>query len=292
MNHPPSRLLPYIALGSGILALSLSAMFVRWAQAPGPVTGFYRLFFSTLLLLFYLSWRKALRPLNGKGWFYPIAGGLFTACDFALWNTAVQYTTASNATLLGNTAPLWVALGAWLIFKEHLNGRFWLGLGLGLFGATLLIGNDFLHHPLPGLGDLLAVGAGVFYAAYLLTTQRGREHFTPLLYIFWVGVVASSGLWGINRILGYSLIGYPQRTWLVFLGTALVSQLIGYLSISYALGHLPARIVSPTLIAQPVLTTFLAIPLLGEIPTALQWLGSAIALIGIYFVHRSHEGER
>lgn len=287
--NPHRRFLPYAALATGVIALSFSAMFVRWAQAPGPVTGFYRIFFSTLLLGGIFAVQKKLRPLNGRGWFYPLLGGLFTACDFALWNTSVQYTTAANATLLGNTAPLWVALGAWLIFHERLTSRFWSGLSLALAGAVLLIGSDFLRHPLPGLGDLLAVGAGIFYAAYLLITQRGREHFNPPEYIFWVGMAASLGLGIINRALGYSLTGYPLQSWLVFLGTAIVSQLIGYLSISYALGHLPARIVSPTLIAQPILTTFLAIPILGEIPLPVQWLGSALALIGIYLVHRSHQ---
>jgi hypothetical protein len=44
-------ILSYAALGVGVLALSFSGMFVRWADAPGPVTAFYRLFFSIFLLL-------------------------------------------------------------------------------------------------------------------------------------------------------------------------------------------------------------------------------------------------
>ncbi len=285
------RWFPYLMLGTGVLALSLSAMFVRWAQAPGPVTAFYRLFFSTLLLGVYFSQHKGWPLLQKDGWYYPLLGGLFTACDFALWNTSVQYTTASNATLLGNTAPLWVALGAWWIFKERLSHRFWLGLALALFGAVLLIGNDVLYHPLLGWGDLLATGAGLFYAAYLLITQHGRNHYHPFAYIFWVGISASVGLMLINLLLGYPLIGYPLRSWLIFLATAVVSQLIGYVSISYVLGHLPASIVSPTLIAQPILTTFLAIPLLGEFPSPIQWLGATLALVGIYLVHRSRYQE-
>jgi drug/metabolite transporter (DMT)-like permease len=63
---------------------------------------------------------------------------------------------------------------------------------------------------------------------------------------------------------------------------------IGYLSISYALGHLPARVVSPTLIGQPLMTTILAVPLLGEIPTGLQLTGGLIALAGIYIINQSH----
>jgi multidrug transporter EmrE-like cation transporter len=56
----------------------------------------------------------------------------------------------------------------------------------------------------------------------------------------------------------------------------------------YALGHLPASVVSPTLIGQPILTAILAIPMLGEIPNATQWIGGAVALAGIYIVNQSH----
>ena len=88
--------------------------------------------------------------------------------------------------------------------------------------------------------------------------------------------------------MGYPFTGFDRNTWLVFLASALVSQLIGYMSLAYALGHLPASIVSPTMILQPVVTTLLAIPLLAEIPTPWQGLGGAIALVGIYLVNQSH----
>jgi drug/metabolite transporter (DMT)-like permease len=67
-----------------------------------------------------------------------------------------------------------------------------------------------------------------------------------------------------------------------------ISQTIGYISISYALGHLPAHVVSPTMVGQPIMTTLLAIPLLGEIPNLIQILGGLIALTGIYIVNQSH----
>jgi drug/metabolite transporter (DMT)-like permease len=84
------------------------------------------------------------------------------------------------------------------------------------------------------------------------------------------------------------MTGYPAQTWLVFLSTAIVSQLIGYMSLAYALGHLPASIVSPTMILQPILTTLLAIPLLDEIPSIWQAVGGGIALVVIYIVNQSY----
>ena len=283
-------ILSYLALGAGVLALSFSAMFVRWADAPGPVTAFYRLFFSIFLLLpFFLPRARENTSIKTRSVWLPLLAGVLTACDLALWTSSLSYTTAANATLLGNTAPLWVALGTWLILKQQLTDVFWRGLAITLIGAALVMGTDFILHPRFGIGDLMATFTGFFYGGYYLFTERSRVHFDPVIHTWFVGIGASASLIIIDLALGYSLTGFSRQTWLVFLATAIVSQLIGYLALSYALGHLPASIVAPTMILQPVVTTILAVPLLGEIPTLWQGLGGAIALVGIYIVNLSHQ---
>ena len=127
--------LPYLALGIGIIALGFSALFVRWAHAPGPVMGFFRIGLSTLILfpVYLLRRNKGVR-ITRAILIFPILGGLLTALDHGFWNTAVNYTSAANATLLGNTAPLWVALFAWLVWKERLKAA--PRLSLPIFWAT------------------------------------------------------------------------------------------------------------------------------------------------------------
>jgi len=159
---------------------------------------------------------------------------------------------------------------------------------LALAGAMLIMGSDFLLHPRLGIGDLMASTAAIFYASYMLSTQRGRQHIDPVRYTWLVGLSASAAMIFINLILGNSFFGYDAMTWLIFLVTAIVSQTIGYISVSYALGHLPARVVSPTLIGQPIMTAILAIPRLSEVPTLIQILGGIVALAGIYIVNQSH----
>ena len=279
----------YLALVVGILSLSFSAMFVRWADAPGPMTAFYRLFFSIFLLLpFFLSRIRTNQAMRSRLVIFPLLAGMFTACDLALWTTSLSYTTASNATLLGNTSPLWVALGTWLILKQNLSPAFWRGLLIALLGAALIMGTDFILHPRFGVGDAMAIFTGFFYGGYFLFTERSRTTFDPVSHIWFVGISASVALFIINLVLGNSFTGYDSDTWLVFLASAVVSQLIGYMALAYALGHLPASVVSPTMILQPVVTTLLAIPLLGEIPTIWQGIGGAMALVGIYIVNQSH----
>jgi drug/metabolite transporter (DMT)-like permease len=287
---PQTRpLLPYAALGIGILSLSLSAMFIRWATAPGPITGFYRIFFAVILLAPFFLWRSAKKcAVNSKNIIFPILGGIASGCDLGLWSTSLSYTTASNATLIGNTAPLWVALAGLLIFRERLQRDFWIGLILTMSGAVLIMGSDFILHPRFGLGDLMALGTSCFYAGYFLATERGRKFLDPLTYTWLMGLSAAITLFIINLLLKNAFTGYSTSTWLIFLSSAIVSQVIGYLSMTYALGHLPASIVSPTMIGQPVLTTLLAIPLLGEIPFPIQIVGGIIALTGIYLVNQAH----
>jgi drug/metabolite transporter (DMT)-like permease len=282
-------LMAYLALGVGVISLSFSAMFVRWADAPGPITAFYRLFFSIFLLLpFFLPRIKTNPSIWSASLLFPFLAGVFTAFDLALWTASLAFTTASNATLLGNTSPLWVALGTWLILKQKLSAGFWRGLFIALMGAVLIMGTDFILHPRFGVGDAMALFTGFFYGGYFLFTQKSRTTFDPVVHIFFVGVGASLSLFTINMILGNPFFGFNRNTWLIFLASAIVSQLIGYTSLAYALGHLPASIVSPTMILQPVVTTLLAIPLLAEIPTPWQGLGGAIALVGIYLVNQSH----
>jgi drug/metabolite transporter (DMT)-like permease len=290
------KILPYLALGVTILSLSFAAFFVRWADAPAAVFGFYRLGIATMILTpFFLRNtirnRRTSQPHPLGGWIFvlPAFAGLASALDHFTWNTSLKFTSAANATLLGNTSPLWVALAAWLIFKERTRGLFWLGLALTMGGAVAVLSNDFLHHPVIGWGDLLALSTGIFYGVFFLFSQRSREHFDTLSHVWICSLSSTLVLLILSLATGSGLTGYSPRTYLVFLAAALLPQLAGYLALGYALGHLPASIVSPTLLGQPVLTALLAIPLLGENLQPVQWIGGLVVIAGIYLVHRSRE---
>jgi drug/metabolite transporter (DMT)-like permease len=283
---------PYFALGSGVLALSLSSLFIRWANAPGTITSFFRMTLAAVILTpICLHRNKVWIKPDWKIVLFPLLAGLFTALDHAVWSTSIQMTKVANATLMNNLAPVWVALIAVVFWREKLDWRFWLGLGLTMAGAGVVLGNDLIANPHLTAGDLLGILSSFFYAGYFLVTQRGRKHFDTLTYIWAVAIVCAAFLLVINLGLGRALAGYSLNTYLVFLAAALVSQIVGYFSVTYALGHLPAAVVSPTMIAQPVLTALLAIPFLGEALQPGQWLGGLAVLAGIYLVNRSHKAD-
>lgn len=283
----------YLFLGFGILCIGFSAIFVRWANAPGAVTGFYRMAVAVLILAFpFYRRQQGARP--AAPWRLPrrevaiaLLGGAFFAGDLLFWNTGILLGGATNPTLMGNTAPVWVGLGAMLFFKERLPLRFWTGLLLAIAGAALILGLDVIQSFSLGLGTFFGLIAGVFYGGYFLLTQRGRQQLDALTY-FWIAAVAATALLFVGALLlGQPLLGYTPFTYLNFLALGLVVQVFGQFAFSYALGYLPASVVAPAGLGQPVVTAILAWPLLGEAITSLQGLGGAAVLGGVYLVHRS-----
>ncbi len=281
--------LPYLALAFAVLGLGFSGIFVKWANAPGAVSGFYRMAIAAVAMAVPFGLETRRRGLRASRHLWlAILAGLFFACDLFTWNTAVLVTSAANATLLGNSSPLWVSLGSMILFKEKLRPPFWAGLGLAMIGAMLILGQDFLAHPSIGLADVLALVAGLFYGGFFLATQRAREGLSSLT-TWWISAATSTlTLLGLSLALKHPLTGYPANSYWSLIGLALITQVGAYLAINYALGHLKASIVSPTLLGQPVLTAILAVPLLNQPLTLPQIVGGVVVLAGVWIVHRYH----
>jgi drug/metabolite transporter (DMT)-like permease len=289
----------YAALGAGVVGITWGALFVRWAGIPGPASAFYRVLVAALILV---PWRAAATsaPMpSRRAALIALASGVFFACDLALFNVAVLRTSATAASLLGNNSPIFVGLGAWLLFRERPRAAFWIGLGLALAGGAVIVSMDAGAGAAAAgsgasgggafgdvTGDLMAVAASAFFAAYLMMTARVRAQMDTLTFNTLAIVGSVVTLWVVCVALGVPLGGYSWQVWSLLVGLGLIAQLASYFAISYALGHLPAAQTSVGLLAQAPLTAVLAMPLLGESITAGQVIGSVLVLTGIYVVNR------
>jgi drug/metabolite transporter (DMT)-like permease len=199
---------------------------------------------------------------------------------------ALLVTSAANATLLVNIAPLWVGIGALTLFRQRLGSYFWAGLAVALTGMLLVVTGSSRHLVSFNAGDLLAIAASVFYAGYLLVTQRVRATMDTITFLA-LSTVSSVLMLLIACVVQHApLTGFSFRTWVALVALGLVSHFGGYLAINFAAGHLRATSVSVTLLAQPVVTALLAIPLLGEFLSLQQIGGGVLVLAGIYLVNR------
>jgi Permeases of the drug/metabolite transporter (DMT) superfamily len=291
MAPHPGRTKAYLALIAGILCIAWSAIFVRWTSIPGPASAFYRLLIPAIVLLpTWLLPGKRTR-LSARSYAIIMIGGLFFALDLAFYNTSILQTNAANATLLGNNTPIVVGLLSWLIFKKRPGGSFWIGLGLAVLGALVIVRSDLARHASFGLGDAMALAAAACFAVYLIATEQVRTHTNTLEFLRLAILFSTAFMFLFAVLLRVPLTVPDDRSWLALLGLGLISQLGGYLALTYALGHLPATITSVSLLSQGPLTAILAALLLGEPLTGPQILGGALVLVGVGLANRLERPE-
>ena len=285
MRADDSRLAAYLALAATVAGISWSAIFVRWADVPGAVSALYRVAIAAAVLGPWRIVRGPRKPVSARAVWTAVAGGVFFALDLALWNTAVLKTQAAVASLLGNNTPIFVALMSWVLFRRRPAAAFWIGLALSLLGCFSILSVNLKGGQGSLAGDLFALGASFFFAAYLVATERVRETMDTLTFNTLAIAGSLAALLVICLALNLPLGGISARGWWALAGLGLVTQLAAYYALVYALGHLPATVTSVGLLAQVPCTAVLAWLFLGEPLTPPQIAGGVTVLAGIYVVN-------
>jgi drug/metabolite transporter (DMT)-like permease len=287
LNIKPTKPILVFLLVIAIIIIGFSAILIKLSLAPGNVTAFYRLFIGSVIVFipFLFNIRKPESRPSGRAVWISIAGGVIFGIDMVLWTTGVDLGGATMPTLVANTAPVWVGIGAMIFFKEKLRTGFWLGLAVALAGVFLVM-SDTSGKPMSfNAGTILGLSAAVFYGSFFLISQQARKYINTLQY-FWISSFSASM---VNLlfifILGQQLFGYPFVSWVYFFIMGFIGQVVGWLILNYLQGKLPASLIAPTLLVQPVMTALLAMFFLGDSFTLLDIIGGTIVLSGIFIVH-------
>jgi drug/metabolite transporter (DMT)-like permease len=269
----------------GAVLISFSGIFVRISELGPTATGFHRLFLA--LPIFWLWMAGEARknperlPVRRSDWWGLALCGLFMAGDLVLWHWSLHMTSVANATLLGNSAPIFVALAGWLLFGLRFSPLFLLGLALAIGGAAVLVGISFGQGQRPFLGDLMCVVVGAFYAAYIMMVGRLRGRFSTATVMGVSGVFTCLALLPVALISGESLTAHSLHGWAVLFALAWLSQVAGQSAITWSLAHLPTAFGAVALLVNPVAAALFAWAALGERIGPLQAVGGAVVLIGI-----------
>ncbi|HUI51644.1 MAG TPA: DMT family transporter [Terriglobales bacterium] len=287
----PKRLPAYLALSGGVICIAWSAIFVRWTDIPGPASAFYRMLIPALVLLPTYLFDRRRERLDFRTLGIIAFGGLFFSFDLALYNTSILRTSAANATLLGNNTPIFVGLLTWLVLRKPPARSFWLGLLLAIIGAVVILWADLKQHAQIGIGDLMALAASACFAVYLMVTEKIRGSTGTLSFLRLAMIASTLALLLMNLVMGISLRMPHGRTLWAVAGLGLVSQLGGYLFLTYALGHLPATLTSISLLTQGPLTAAMAAVLLHESVSLAQIIGGILVLAGVALAHRQRHPE-
>ena len=292
VSHKP---LAVAALLVGAASIAFAPIFVRISDTSPTASAFWRMALAApvLWLLVYVSERfwhpdaNAEWTRNGKThWKLLILAGLFFAADLGVWHFSIFFTSVANASLELNLAPIFVTLGAWLLFRQRVSRLFLVALLVSFAGAALLIGPNIGATGKALLGDGLGILAGLFYAGYLLALTRAANRVSTVRIMAVSTTVAALAL--APYALGTAENFMPQSAhgWLILVGLALIAHVLGQTLVAYGFAHLPASFSSVSLLTQPVFAAVYAWALLGEAIGPNQLVGGAIVLLGIYLAKR------
>jgi drug/metabolite transporter (DMT)-like permease len=273
-----------IALATAILAVSCSAILIRWAEAPPLTVAANRMLLALLLLVPVVAWReRASFPRIAKRHFrWTAIGGAFLAVHFGAWTASLSYTTVASSVLLVSTHPVFVAFAEWRLLHQRPSSRTWLGASVTLLGSLVVGGGDLASQESGLAGDALALLGALAMVGYLLVGRRLRPVVESATYSLLIYAPCWLFLSLAALVLGDRPWQFAQKDLAVFFGLALISTIGGHTLFSWALRHVSATAVAAAFVGEPVVASLLAWPILGEQPTPTTLFGGAIVLGGIY----------
>jgi drug/metabolite transporter (DMT)-like permease len=280
---PASLALPFAALVVGAVAMGVSPIFVRLADVGPFASAFWRV---ALALPVLWAWMR-LAERGGEAKASPfsratILAGLAFTGDLLFWHLSIVTTSVANATFFATTAPIWVILFGWLLFRERASPAVLIGLAFCVAGGGALLARSFQLKPAGAIGDLYGLVTGVFFGLYLLALRAARATSSAPRVIFESSLITATLLlvaaWAIEgRLAPASLGGLAALCALAW-----ISHAGGQGLLAVALGRLPAPFSSLVIFLEAIAAACFAWLILDEPVTAVQAGGGIAILVGIY----------
>jgi len=285
----------YAALALGVVVVSSSSILTRYAQgagAPSLSIAAVRLVLAALVLTpFVIARRSAeVRSVSRSDVLLGLAAGALLAIHFATWITSLAYTSVASSTALVATNPIWIAVASVVLFRERVRAGVIAAIAFALAGSVLIFaaeGGGAGAQPDARLGDTLALIGSISVSGYLLIGRSLRRRMSLLTYIWMVYSGAAAVIVVAAIIAREPLWGFSATAWACMVAIGLGPQLLGHSIFNWALKQVSATFVALAILGEPIGSAIFALILFGEGFSALQILGFALLLAGIYVGARS-----
>ena len=275
-------LAPFAALVAGALAMGASPIFVRLADVGPFASAFWRVALALPLLYAWTRLSDAREPHGVQFSRAAILSGLAFSGDLFFWHLAILHTSVANATFFATTAPIWVVLFGWFLFRRRATAGVLAGLGLCLIGGTALLAQSFELKPAGALGDVFGIATGVFFGLYFLAVQAARKTASAARLTFEATLITAAILFVVAFTAERSMLPHTIRGFAALFAMAWISHCGGQGLLSIALGHLPAAFSSLVIFLEAIAAAGFGYLILGEPVTWVQVLGGLAILAGIF----------
>lgn len=278
-----------------VLSVSFSAILVRLTDASGLAVAFYRMFFSSLLMIpVYMLQRPRLPSLRSPELRLCILSGLFLGFHFATWITSLKFTSVASSVTLVTTQPLFVAALSSLFLGERLSKSAVAGMGLAILGSAALVFQGMAIGSMHLAGDLLALAGAAFASGYLILGRLVRRSLRVESYALVAYVTSAVTIGLVCAVLSPEALIVSGRDLAITCAMALVCTIIGHTLFNWSLEFVSASFVAVMILGEPVGASLWAALLFREIPTAVQAAACCALLAGILVFARgeaAHSGK-
>ena len=246
-----------------------------------------RVILATPFLL-YLAWRRdRVIPQRRDLPRLALLGGLGVFGNQILFIEGLRLTTATNASILMTSLPVFAAATAVLLRIERLSPRRLAGILLSVAGALVLVNPfRFTADREMAVGNLMILGNALCYALFLVL-QR------PLLQrIPWRTLIAWSFLFGGGGVLLVSLPSLaslhaaevPAKAWWGVAYIVVLATVFSYSANTWAVRRSSPALVAAYGTLQPLVAVLLAVAFLGERFGWIEGLGFTLIVAGLWLV--------
>ena len=217
---------------------------------------------------------------------------LLAVLNITSWNMLVAFGVgmieSGRAAILAYTMPVWaVPLSVWLL-GEHITRRKLVGLGLGLGGLVLLLGESFFSLGAAPVGSLLVLGAAVSWALGTVLQKRIPVNLPVGPYTAWIMLLGGAPIF-LGALLFEDFSDLRNVSVIAWLGTAY------NIVIAFAFAHwawikiatsVPVSVFSISMLLIPVVGVLSGMLFLGERPSAAEYAALALVLAALLTVLR------
>lgn len=245
---------------------------------------------AAVLWVIMLAMGRRLPPLSDlPRWRTIVLMGLTgSTLPFFLITTAQKTVNSSLAALYTAAVPLFVAIGAHLLFRdEKLTPGSALGVVTGFAGVAILFGPDALRSldSASTVAQLMLIGAAIFYALSSLIA-RGAPHMPSISFATGFVTVSAVVTWPFVFLVDPSTVNADWTHWAGVVGLGIIPSAIAQALYMLLIARTSATFLSLTGYSIPVMAAVLGFVLFGETQTWLAMVAFALILSGVWLARQ------
>ena len=222
---------------------------------------------------------------------------LFLVCAVCIiglnlcYNESMNTIPLSLAAVLLSLAPIYVLIIAYFLFGEKITTKKIICMVLAIFGCILMTGIlESGISSVPLFGILAGIGAGLFWAFYLMASKKsienGNHTFTILFYSIIFITIALIPFTDFGQIANFISIN-PTLIILFLILHSTFSFALPYILSTLSLNYMDSGISSILLSgAEPLAALIFGLAIYAEIPTILMFFGFILTIVAMMMLSR------